>query len=53
MSDLADILRIVAKHISACADELEGQAPEPEPEPADALAAAKAAQRERHKRLGK
>lgn len=49
MSDLANVLRILAKHATACADELDGPASEQEPLTVDDI---KAQQAERHKRLG-
>lgn len=51
--DLERTMRIVAKHLIACADELAGETAEPEQEPTleERLAAAKAAQAERHKKL--
>jgi hypothetical protein len=49
MSDLANVLRILAKHAAACADDLDGDA---QPERVPDLDDIKAQQSERRKRLG-
>lgn len=50
MSDLANVLRILAKHATACADELDAGTPGVESAPT--VDEIKAQQAERRKRLG-